>query len=125
MASIEIPLEPVPASRPRVSKWGAYYTGKYPVWMKQARAYVRKGHLDLPDDAELLVVVEHICAKPKTSKRYYPKGDCDNFVKGPLDVVTKAEGWWYDDDQLTYLLTCKRFAKRGETPRTVMEIYRP
>jgi Holliday junction resolvase RusA-like endonuclease len=93
--------------------------------MKQARAHVRKGHLDLPDDAELLVVVEHICNRPKSTTRYYPQGDVDNFAKASLDVVTKATGWWHDDDQLTYLLTTKRFAKSGEQSRTTVEIYRP
>ena len=93
--------------------------------MKQARAHVQQGRLGLPDDAELFVVAEHICARPKTTKRYYPQGDVDNFAKASLDVVTKVTGWWHDDDQLTYLITTKRFAEAGEVPRTILEIYRP
>ncbi len=122
---VEIPFEPRPASRPRVSKWGAHYAKPYADWMKQAKAALRTGRLSLEPDFPLLVIVLQICTKARTSKRKYPQGDCDNHAKGPLDVVTKVTGYWHDDDQITTLIVLKRYALAGEKPQTILEIYAP
>ena len=69
----------------------------------------------------LAVRVEQICKRPKTTRRSYPTGDCDNHVKGPLDALTQADGAWDDDDQIVWLEVTKRYAKSGEEPRSVIE----
>ena len=35
-----IPLNPVPASRPRVGRWGVHYAKTYATWMKQAALHL-------------------------------------------------------------------------------------
>lgn len=123
IGSLVIPGNPVPASRPRVTNWGVFYGKTYTAWRKVAENAVPRGQLDLPPHVPLLVVHTAIGERPRTTKKFWPKGDCDNHVKGPLDVITKAEGWWHDDDQIVSLISVKRFADKGEEPRTLIEIY--
>ena len=107
-------VEPVPASRPRVSRWGTHYGKRY----ESFRRAMRHCLLDVkptrkltgPIEAEL----EFIVRKSKSSKRRHPRGDVDNFVKGPLDSMTQAEKFWDDDDQVVVLVASKRFAEKNE-----------
>ena len=120
--TITLPFNPVPASRPRVTRWGVFYGKTYMAWRKLAEAHLVKGNLDLT--CPLLVVVESVRQNPKTkSKKTHPRGDVDNYAKAPLDSIGKADGYWYDDDQIVYLLTCKRWARRDEDPHQTVEIY--
>lgn len=118
---IAIRLAPVPASRPKVGRWGTYYPKTYANWKKAAveqLAAETRRHFDGP----LAVVVEQICHRPKTGGRLWPKGDADNHAKGPLDALTQATGIWDDDDQVVCLIALKRFADKGEEPRTEIQI---
>jgi Holliday junction resolvase RusA-like endonuclease len=110
-------LAPVPASRPRVSRWGTYYAKNYAGWMKSA-AKLLGGEGDGATDAPLMVLVEQVVEKPRTSKLAFPRGDVDNFAKGPLDAITKAGRVWKDDNQIVGLVVFKRFAEKGEEPGT-------
>lgn len=99
-----------------------YYGKTYTAWRKLAAEYLSKGNHNLT--CPLLVVVESVKKNPKArSKKTHPRGDVDNFAKAPLDSLGKAEGYWYDDDQVVYLLTCKRWARRDEEPHTTVEIF--
>lgn len=62
-------------------------------------------------------------AKPKTTKRDYPRGDTDNYAKAILDAMTKAGPFFEDDDQVTALMVTKRFAEPDEEPRTIINWY--
>jgi len=127
LASLVLPFDPVPASRPRVTKWGTYYGITYKVWKQRAAAYLRNRSVvtgrGIPLATPLMVVVESIIKKPKTSKARYPKGDVDNYAKGPLDAITKTGEYWEDDRQVVCLLSSKRFAAKDEQPRTEVHIY--
>lgn len=105
--------KPVPAGRPRVSKWGVYYAPAYTRWVKESWQYV--SDLDtVPTDRPIAVLIEIICPAPKTTKSCAPMGDVDNFSKGPLDLLTKTERVWLDDRQVTFLATAKRWASGTE-----------
>lgn len=107
-------LEPSPASRPRVTRMGNVYYGKlYDQFRKEAKAQLRK-HTGSPMLGDIICFVEIIGSKPKTTKRQHPRGDCDNFVKGPLDAMTDVETFWNDDDQITCLAVTKRYAEPDE-----------
>jgi len=123
VASLTFPFDPVPASRPRVTGRGTYYGITYKVWKQRAKDYLRHGPFRCETMVPLMVVVESIVKKPKTSKARYPKGDVDNYAKGPLDAITKAGGYWKDDRQVVRLLSSKRFAAQDELPRTEVRIY--
>jgi Holliday junction resolvase RusA-like endonuclease len=108
-------LPPVPASRPRVGRWGVFYSKGYARWKAEADGLLQDVTGDFTE-AALSVEVEQVCQKPKTSKRFYPRGDVDNHAKGPLDAITRTGRIWKDDDQIVELTVTKRFAKENEQP---------
>ena len=110
---LRLPLNPVPASRPRVTKWGTYYAKTYKNWMKEAHDLIPQA--GAPWDGHLSVMILFVVKKPKTTKRTNPRGDIDNYLKGILDAMTKR-GYWHDDDQITTINANKRFANEGEEP---------
>lgn len=113
---LTIPLSPVPASRPRVSRHaGVYYLKTYATWMKQAALHLPKGDPAFPAGL-VAVLVEHFVKRPKTTKLLAPRGDTDNYVKASLDAVTKCGAVWFDDDQVSVLVANKQF--EVEKPRT-------
>lgn len=115
-------VEPVPASRPRVSKWGTYYAATYKNWLKAAGLAVKEWTPGGKAEGPLVLLMEVICTKARTSKLAFPRGDIDNFAKGPLDVITKSERVWLDDNQVVGLIAFKRFAESGEKPGTNVTI---
>jgi Holliday junction resolvase RusA-like endonuclease len=113
--SLILYLNPVPASRPRVSKWGTYYGKRYTQWRKDAEAIVpdqKKQKLTGP----LFVELDIISHRPRSTKRQWPLGDTDNYEKAVYDFLTR-KGFWKDDDQIVLGYTSKRYAEAGEKPR--------
>lgn len=118
--SIHLALEPVAASRPRVSKWGTFYAEPYKSFLLDAPEALHA--LELPMlEGPLGVVVQVVCTKPRTSKLDMPRQDVDNFAKAILDALTKA-GAWLDDAQVARLTIEKRFAAKGEAGHVSIEI---
>jgi Holliday junction resolvase RusA-like endonuclease len=127
VVSFFIPVPPVPASRPRVTRWGTYYGKTYKEWMKAAALWLEKKEFNVSRDyftGELFVRLSHVIQKARTSKREWPRGDVDNYAKATLDAITKAEIMWHDDDQVVSLVTSKRYAVLGDVPGTLVEVYR-
>lgn len=110
-------LAPVPASRPRVGKFGTYYAKGYADWMKDAAKFVPAEKLQ----GELAVFLEVLCKSPAKRTSDAPMGDVDNYAKGPLDVITKS-GLWDDDRQVVKLCVEKRYVNAGETPCTKVSV---
>ena len=80
--------KPVPAGRPRVTRWGTYYPKSYTQWQKQAWNAVAS--LDaVPSDRPIALMVGVHCLRPKKTEHVAPMGDVDNFAKGPMDLLTK------------------------------------
>ena len=104
--SLFIPLNPVPASRPRVTRWGVYYGKNYATWMKQAEKVITESSTTL--SGPLSVATELCVKKPKTSKRSFPRGDLDNYEKAIWDAITKKK-YWVDDDQIIESYSSKSF----------------
>ncbi len=121
-ASLLFPLEPLPASRPRVTRWGTYIAKPYKKWLDAAGKYLKTVSVKIPE-GHLKVVVEFVCTKARTSKLTTPKGDIDNYAKAPLDAITHA-GLWVDDKWITELVARKRFAEPGEDAHTALHVYR-
>ena len=116
--SLVVPLNPVPASRPRVSKWGVYYLKTYTRWMKQAKLHLPDGVDDPEFTGPVAVLTEFVVNKPKTTKRAYPIGDNDNYEKAAWDAITKCRAVWDDDDQILLNVSIKRFTNANEEPHT-------
>ena len=96
-------LNPIAASRPRVSKWGAYYTGPYKNFRVEAVDAIADtlGEEWVPLEGPLLVEVEVVVTRPKTTKLDYPKPDIDNYLKSVFDCLNGK--LWVDDKQIVII----------------------
>jgi Holliday junction resolvase RusA-like endonuclease len=113
---LTIPLNPVPASRPRVSQHvGVYYLKTYSTWMKQAALHLPQGEPAFPS-GRVIALAEHFVQRPKTTRLSAPRGDVDNYLKATLDAVTKCKAVWSDDDQVALVIGTKQFTV--EDPHT-------
>ena len=108
MFSMFLSPNPVPASRPRVTRWGCYYGKTYTKWMKEVEDHIKS--FGVTKSSALVVLVEVFRPKPKTTKKHWPRGDVDNYAKGPLDSITKHSDIWDDDDQIVGLWVSKQWA---------------
>lgn len=117
--SLSIPHNPVPASRPRVSKWGTYYGKNYQKWRKAAdQSLSEVPFTGQPFEGPVSVITEVVTSRPKTTQRTYPRGDNDNFEKAAWDAITQARRFWIDDDQIVFNATAKRYSGPDEAPAT-------
>lgn len=118
---------PVPASRPRVTRWGTYYSKTYKAYKAAADKAIPRSDAP-PLDGNLYVRVKFVCPRPKTTKRLNPKGDIDNHMKAIFDAITgtkkNPKGYWHDDDQIVAVDATKRFAADDEESHTYIEIRR-
>lgn len=120
MLSLHIGGQPVPAARPRVSRYGTYYPKTYSKWIKDSWKYVE--NVDhLPSDKPIIVMIDAVFEKPRSSKLDTPAPDVDNLAKGPLDQINKLRkgtprGIWEDDKQVVLMVCAKRWASPGEQP---------
>jgi Holliday junction resolvase RusA-like endonuclease len=110
----------VPASRPRIPRFGKpYYLKPYAEWREAALALVAAATetLEGPLYVDTVIAIQ----KARTSKLAIPKGDLDNYEKAAWDLLTQ-KGYWKDDVQITVTATEKRFTKAGEAPGTYIRI---
>ena len=104
-----LPTEPRPASRPRVTKYGTYFSKPYTIWRQTSQPYANAWEGPEPFTGPVVILIEIVCTKPKTGKLLHPRGDVDNYVKGVLDVLTKSGNFWSDDVQVVGLHAFKRY----------------
>lgn len=107
---LHLPIPPVPASRPRVSKWGTYYGKRHQAFRSAALACLEElreqGDLPkVPLSGRLALVIVIEVEKPKSSKRDAPAGDVDNYAKIVMDCCNKIV---WDDDSLVDVLTVRK-----------------
>lgn len=119
---LDIPFEPVPAARPKVSRFGTYYPTKYKNFKKDIDPVIRErwayDAIDFPINVQVLV----ICQRPKTTKLPFPKGDWDNFGKAVTDAmngIVYTDDWLIQDGR-----TAKAWAEPGEPGRIMVFIER-
>lgn len=94
-----------------------YNEPAYRDWLKTAIEEIKKLDAPFPNapfEGDVRVDLEVVVRKPASTKKRRPKGDRDNFEKGPFDAITHAGGWWKDDDQITEGDFVKRWASDGE-----------
>lgn len=116
---LRIPVEPAPASRPKVGKYGVYYSKAHQTFRTKAQPYCDAFDIKLHPpilEGPIAVLVEVVCTRPKYGRLLAPRGDVDNFVKIPLDNMTKSGRFWTDDMQILILHTAKRYTVGDEKP---------
>ena len=119
---ITVPLPPVPASRPRVTRWGTYYLKTYATWKEEAERLLEE--FSVPDlfTGPVFTVTAFEVKRPKKLTRPHPHPDLDNFEKAIFDAVSKSECLWHDDDQIVAALSYKKYADPGEEPQTKLHV---
>jgi len=107
-------ISPIAASRPRISKYGAYFTGPYKKFRSECSEVVYDvlGTDFKLIEGPIIVDVELFITRPKRTKLDYPKADIDNFAKSILDVLNNK--LWIDDSQIHQLHVTKQWAKLDE-----------
>jgi Holliday junction resolvase RusA-like endonuclease len=121
-----VPIPPVPASRPRVARFGTYYSKRHQSYVRSFTAFLKyyePAWEYLPRDRRLAVGLEFACKRPKKISVNSPPFDIDNLIKLPLDCLTSAEMFWHDDVQVEICIGIKRYAKKGEEPHTVVRVW--
>jgi Holliday junction resolvase RusA-like endonuclease len=131
---LEVPGQPVPQPRPRVSTRGghghAYTPTKHPihVYRQAIELVARASHKTITGPTAL--VVDAVFERPPSHWRKHdlrpdappwPRADGDNILKGVADALTDA-GVWPDDDQVVCWSIRKRYAARNENARTIITI---
>ncbi len=117
---VSVTAKPVPATRPRFNRrtGSVYHTANYMEFLNVCQKDFSKTRFinDWPEgplEGPLGVVIDIRSERPKSTKLSHPRGDADNYAKGPLDAGTKC-GLWGDDAQITELRVVKRWAEEGE-----------
>lgn len=118
-----LPVTPRPASRPRVSKWGVYYGKPYTEFRNNAQPYADAYDSHPPIYGPVVIFIEIVCEKPKTGKLVHPRGDVDNYAKGPMDCMTKSGNFWHDDVQVVSCQCVKRYADPLESEQPAINLY--
>jgi Holliday junction resolvase RusA-like endonuclease len=112
MLYLKLDGNPVPAARPKVSRWGTYYPATYRAFRSAMDLLLRKMFAKRePMAGPLEVSIGVYVKRPKTSKLLYPMGDCDNYAKSYLDSLNGHA--WHDDRQVIKLSIFKEFAPDG------------
>ena len=108
------PISPVAASRPRVSRHGAFFAGPYKVWRAEVIDIIDfvLGPNFSPYEQPLKVDVELFIRRPKTTKLLMPRADVDNFLKAIFDALNKK--LWADDNIIQSVYATKQWAEVGE-----------
>jgi|688.fasta_scaffold27779_17 Holliday junction resolvase RusA-like endonuclease len=122
MRSYKFPINPVAASRPRVSKFGAYFTGPYKKFRSAAAIIINRilGRNFTPMSGKLAVDIKCFVTRPKTTKLEYPRADVDNYSKAILDSLNGK--LWDDDSQIIALFISKQWADCGEEGYFIVDI---
>jgi Holliday junction resolvase RusA-like endonuclease len=116
MIQLQLPVNPVPASRPRVTRAGfSYYAEPYRSFKDDIKEMFAEKY-----DGELIarpcgVTIAIFCPQPKKTKLPHPLPDVDNFAKAVLDGMNGTV--LADDKWVSKLLVTKAWAQPGDPGR--------
>lgn len=102
-------IQPVPASRPRVTRWGTHYGKTYKAFRLAFKAMLIARRLKPPRMGKLEVWCDFYVQKARTSKLSIPRGDLDNYVKALWDGCNGKV--WGDDKQIVECHATKQFTQ--------------
>ena len=125
--SIWVPLEPRPASRPIVSRYGTRYGKKHMQYQADFVQWIE----EIRNETEWSTINKELCStqlefvatKARTSKLHTPNFDIDNACKLILDCWTSSGLIWTDDKQVVTLCASKRFATPEEAAGTFFSVW--
>ncbi len=131
---LEIPGNPVPMGRPKVTTRGgharAYIPKKTRAWLDMASTIVRSYWKSQPLEGPVGVSAVFVSKRPQRLLRKKDpegriprdvRGDVDNLGKSLLDALEMG-GVYQDDGQVVYLQLRDLYCAKGESPRVEVEI---
>ena len=121
-------ISPIPASRPRFSKYGTYNTSKYSNYKKSLSIMLKQIHKTQIEN-QCRLTIKFYLPIPKMSKKkteehigmyHYKKPDLDNLLKGFMDA---ANGIVYKDDNIvSSIIAEKYYCDKPRIEYSVMEL---
>ena len=119
---IIIPLEPIAASRPRVTRYRTYFADPYNTYRKALKRELRRIMAEHEKvTGPVIAYVEFRKTRPGHPTYEYPsRGDGDNFEKGLYDGCNEV--LWEDDRHLLGATWGKTWAEPGAAGCLLMHI---
>lgn len=119
MWAFSFDVNPVSASRPRVTRAGhTYYAGPYKQFRKDMQLQVEERLADFePLASPLCVQIDCFVTQPKKTKLWTPRADVDNYAKAVLDSFNGV--LWEDDRQIVELHVNKAWTSSWEVPGSI------
>jgi Holliday junction resolvase RusA-like endonuclease len=122
-------INPVPAARPRVSRWSTYYPKKYTQFKKDMEALTSELNTT-PCENLVCVSLEFMIKIPKSwSKKKRLAGentycnnnaDIDNYIKAILDSLNGV--FFIDDKQVVEVFAMKKYSNEPRILFKMMEM---
>jgi len=108
-------INPVPASRPRVTRWSTFFPKRYAAFKEEMKELL-KDTIYTPQEGNLYVKLDFYIGMPKSwskKKREHKAGkfcdnnsDIDNYIKALLDSL---EGIYYENDKQIVMIRAMKF----------------
>ncbi len=126
---LQYDIDPVPASRPRVTRWGTYYGKKYKNYKAAMKELTDKGdekYLEGLIFADMTFFIPMAKSWPKKRKaeslgRYCNNNaDLDNYEKAILDSLSGVI--FHDDCQIVTQVSRKIWSEKGSTEVFLREV---
>ena len=108
-------IAPVPASRPRVTRWSTFYPPKYTAFRQELGVLLDSYCLTPSQDLLYVKLDFHVQIPKSWSKRKKAEkdtrfcdnnADVDNYIKAVLD---SAEGRYYNNDKQVVMIRARKF----------------
>ncbi len=108
-------IAPVPASRPRVTRWSTFYPKKYTAFRQELGVLLDSYCLTPSQDLLYVKLDFHVQIPKSWSKRKKAEkdtrfcdnnADVDNYIKAVLD---SAEGRYYNNDKQVVMIRARKF----------------
>ncbi|MQS88260.1 RusA family crossover junction endodeoxyribonuclease [Lactobacillus salsicarnum] len=129
--NLTIPGTPVPAARPRVTRWGTYTPPKYKAYKDGVSKLFQEtiDHVVFEEGLPLKMTLKFYRPIQKTGSKKFKsqkanhellptiKPDLDNYIKAILDGLNGLA--WHDDNQITTINATKDY---DDNPRVEIEI---
>jgi len=122
-------INPVPAARPRVSRWSTYYPKKYTQFKKDMEALTSELN-QTPCENLVCVSLEFLIKIPKSwskkkrlaSENTYcnNNADIDNYIKAILDSLNGV--FFIDDKQVVEVFAIKKYSNEPRILFKMMEM---
>ena len=127
--SHQFDINPVPAARPRVSRWSTYYPKKYTQFKKDMEALT--GELDTTPcenlvcvSLEFMIKIPQSWSKKKRLERENTycnnNSDIDNYIKAILDSLNGV--YFIDDRQVVEVFAIKKYSNEPRILFKMMEM---